>query len=62
MPLKDMATSTGTYGFLRTLGGSLGVAVGQAIWSSVSVDDDLHNVHAPDVQITVLAREAEDNS
>ncbi|KZP12598.1 MFS general substrate transporter [Athelia psychrophila] len=35
MPLKDMATSTGTYGFLRTLGGSLGIAIGQAIWSSV---------------------------
>ncbi|KAF7973419.1 hypothetical protein HWV62_15227 [Athelia sp. TMB] len=34
MPLKDMATSTGTFGFLRTLGGSLGVAVGQAIWAS----------------------------
>lgn len=54
MPIKDMATSTATFGFLRyvegldnsyavftvrfrTLGGSLGIAVGQAIWSSVSL-------------------------
>ncbi|KAG7092587.1 hypothetical protein E1B28_008930 [Marasmius oreades] len=34
MPFKDMATSTGTFGFLRTLGGTMGVAIGQAIWSS----------------------------
>ncbi|KAK0463985.1 MFS general substrate transporter [Desarmillaria tabescens] len=34
MPLKDMATSTATYGFIRTLGGTVGVSVGQVIFSS----------------------------
>ncbi|KAI0030373.1 MFS amino acid permease [Vararia minispora EC-137] len=34
MPLKDMATSTATFGFIRTLGGTIGVAIGQAIYSS----------------------------
>ncbi|KIY72091.1 MFS general substrate transporter [Cylindrobasidium torrendii FP15055 ss-10] len=34
MPLKDMATSTSTFGFIRTLGGTVGVAVGQVIFSS----------------------------
>lgn len=34
MPLKDMATSTSTYGFIRTLGGTVGVSVGQAIYST----------------------------
>ncbi|VDC06640.1 unnamed protein product [Peniophora sp. CBMAI 1063] len=35
MPLKDMATSTATFGFLRTLGGTIGISIGQAIYSSV---------------------------
>ncbi|TFK42411.1 major facilitator superfamily domain-containing protein [Crucibulum laeve] len=34
MPLKDMATSTGTFGFIRTLGGTVGISIGQAIFSS----------------------------
>ncbi|KAF7323088.1 MFS domain-containing protein [Mycena chlorophos] len=34
MPLKDMATSTGTYGFIRTLGGTIAIAMGQAIITS----------------------------
>jgi len=34
MPLKDMATSTATFGFLRTLGGAIGIAVAQVIYSS----------------------------
>ncbi|KAF8485604.1 major facilitator superfamily domain-containing protein [Gautieria morchelliformis] len=34
MPLKDMATSTATFVLLRTLGGTVGISVGQAIWSS----------------------------
>ncbi|KAK7693539.1 hypothetical protein QCA50_003108 [Cerrena zonata] len=33
MPLKDMATSTSTFGFIRTLGGTVGISVGQAILS-----------------------------
>jgi len=35
MPIKDMATSTGAFGFLRTMGGTVGIAVGQAIYTSV---------------------------
>jgi EmrB/QacA subfamily drug resistance transporter len=35
MPLKDMATSTGAFGFLRTVGGTVGISVGQAIYSSI---------------------------
>ncbi|PSS35353.1 hypothetical protein PHLCEN_2v1690 [Hermanssonia centrifuga] len=34
MPVKDMATSTATLGLLRQLGSTIGVSVGQAIWSS----------------------------
>ncbi|KAN0112081.1 MFS amino acid permease [Russula decolorans] len=35
MPLKDMATSTGTFGFLRTMGGTVGIAIGQALYTSI---------------------------
>jgi hypothetical protein len=35
MPLKDMATSTAAFGFIRTLGGTVGISIGQAIFSSV---------------------------
>ncbi|KAJ3995948.1 MFS general substrate transporter [Lentinula boryana] len=34
MPLRDMATSTGAFGFIRTLGGTVGISVGQVIFSS----------------------------
>ena len=34
MPARDMATSTATLGLLRQLGATIGVSVGQAIWSS----------------------------
>ncbi|GJE95150.1 MFS general substrate transporter [Phanerochaete sordida] len=33
MPLKDMATTTATFGFIRTLGGTVGISIGQAIIS-----------------------------
>jgi hypothetical protein len=36
MPLRDMATSTATFGLLRTLGGTVGISVGEAIYASVS--------------------------
>lgn len=36
MPVKDMATSTATFGLLRTLGGTVGISIGEAIFSSVS--------------------------
>ncbi|RXW18730.1 hypothetical protein EST38_g7128 [Candolleomyces aberdarensis] len=35
MPIKDMATSTATFGFIRTLGGTVGISAGQTIFSSV---------------------------
>ncbi|KAG2111720.1 major facilitator superfamily domain-containing protein [Suillus discolor] len=35
MPIKDMATSTGAFVFLRTLGGTIGITIGEAIISSV---------------------------
>lgn len=35
MPLKDMATSTSTFGFIRTLGGTIGISIGQVVFSSV---------------------------
>ncbi|KAL4068102.1 MFS general substrate transporter [Scleroderma citrinum] len=35
MPLKDMATASGAYLFLRTVGGAVGIAVGEAIISSL---------------------------
>lgn len=34
MPLRDMATSTATLVLIRMLGGTIGISVGQAIWSS----------------------------
>ncbi|KAK0210903.1 MFS general substrate transporter [Desarmillaria ectypa] len=34
MPLKDMATSTAAFGFIRTLGGTVGISVGQVVFSS----------------------------
>ncbi|KAG2144779.1 major facilitator superfamily domain-containing protein [Suillus cothurnatus] len=35
MPLKDMATSTAAFVFLRTLGGTIGITIGEAIMSSI---------------------------
>ncbi|KAF9265497.1 MFS general substrate transporter [Marasmius fiardii PR-910] len=43
MPLKDMATSTGAFGFIRTLGGTIGVSIGQAIWAS-TLNQRLKNI------------------
>ncbi|KAI6150532.1 major facilitator superfamily domain-containing protein [Pisolithus tinctorius] len=37
MPLKDMATSTGAFVFLRMLGGTLGITTGEIIISNVLV-------------------------
>ena len=36
MPLKDMATSTAAFVLIRTIGGTVGISIGQAIISSVS--------------------------
>jgi len=36
MPLQDMATSTGAFSFIRTLGGTIGVSIGQAIFTSIA--------------------------
>ncbi|KAG2122925.1 MFS general substrate transporter [Suillus clintonianus] len=35
MPIKDMATSTSAYMFLRTIGSAVGIAMGEAIISSI---------------------------
>ncbi|TFK30129.1 MFS general substrate transporter [Coprinopsis marcescibilis] len=35
MPIKDMATSTSTFGFIRTLGATVGISIGQAVYSGV---------------------------
>ena len=35
MPAKDMATSTATLALIRQLGATVGISVGQAIWSTV---------------------------
>ncbi len=34
MPLKDMATSTGAFVLIRMLGGTIGISIGDAIYSS----------------------------
>lgn len=34
MPIKDMATSTAAFGFTRTLSGTIGISIGNAIYSS----------------------------
>ncbi|KAJ7165570.1 MFS amino acid permease [Mycena crocata] len=35
MPVKDMATSSTTFGLFRLLGSTVGISVGQTIWSGV---------------------------
>ncbi|KAF7331017.1 Membrane transporter [Mycena venus] len=35
MPVKDMATTSTTLGLFRSLGSTIGISVGQAIWSGV---------------------------
>ncbi|KAG8732166.1 hypothetical protein FRC11_000294 [Ceratobasidium sp. 423] len=34
MPLKDMATATAAFGLIRTLGGTIGISIGGAIYAS----------------------------
>lgn len=34
MPIKDMATTTAAFGFTRSLAGTIGISVGNAIYSS----------------------------
>jgi MFS family permease len=34
MPIKDMATSVATYSFLRTMGSTVGVSIGQTIYTA----------------------------
>ncbi|KAJ7031126.1 MFS amino acid permease [Mycena alexandri] len=35
MPVKDMATSSTTFGLFRLIGSTIGISVGQAIWTGV---------------------------
>ncbi|TFK42410.1 MFS amino acid permease [Crucibulum laeve] len=37
MPIRDMATSTAAFGLIRTLGGTVGISIGQAIFSSTLI-------------------------
>ncbi|KAJ7911078.1 hypothetical protein B0H13DRAFT_586096 [Mycena leptocephala] len=48
MPVKDMATSSTTFGLFRILGSTIGISVGQAIWSGVirMVCTTKHHVYA----------------
>ncbi|KIM48915.1 hypothetical protein M413DRAFT_438091 [Hebeloma cylindrosporum] len=48
MPIKDMATSTSTFGFIRSLGATVGISIGQAIYSSAL---QKKIVHIPNVGI-----------
>jgi len=36
MPIKDMATSTSTFGFLRTMGGTVGISIGQVVFTNTA--------------------------
>ncbi|KAJ6473935.1 MFS amino acid permease [Mycena vulgaris] len=36
MPVRDMATSSATFGLVRLLGSTIGISVGQAIWTGVA--------------------------
>ncbi|KAF7318123.1 Membrane transporter [Mycena chlorophos] len=35
MPVKDMATSSTTFGLFRILGSTIGISIGQTVWSSI---------------------------
>ncbi|KAJ7062898.1 MFS general substrate transporter [Mycena amicta] len=35
MPVKDMATSSTTFGLFRILGSTIGISIGQTIWTSI---------------------------
>lgn len=58
MPLKDMATSTGAFGFIRTLGGTVGVSIGQAIWASTLSQrlKDIPNASSIDTTSSALSQ------
>lgn len=34
MPSKDMAIATGAFGFMRQVGGTIGISVGDAVYTS----------------------------
>lgn len=54
MPLKDMATSTAAVGLLRQLGCTVGVAIGQAIWSS-ELRERLAGIPVPSLDLSSSA-------
>jgi len=51
MPLKDMATSTATFGFFRMLGGTIGVTIGDTILSGV-LQRKVKNIPGLDIETT----------
>ncbi|KAF9052922.1 MFS general substrate transporter [Panaeolus papilionaceus] len=52
MPIKDMATSTSTFVFIRTLGGTVGISVGQAIYTSFLRKQIVNIPGLPDIDTT----------
>ncbi|KAF9052921.1 MFS general substrate transporter [Panaeolus papilionaceus] len=52
MPIKDMATSTATFGFIRTIGATIGISIGQAIYAG-TLSKKLKNMPGiPDIDPT----------
>ncbi|PPQ98149.1 hypothetical protein CVT26_003193 [Gymnopilus dilepis] len=65
MPIKDMATSTATFGFIRTLGATVGISIGQAIYSStlrkkVSHIPNLGNINTSPAALSQSVRQLKD--
>ncbi|KAG1754579.1 MFS general substrate transporter [Suillus lakei] len=54
MPIKDMATSTGAFVFLRTLGGTVGITIGETILSSV-LQQKLRGIQGLTINTSVAA-------
>ncbi|KAF8911966.1 MFS amino acid permease [Gymnopilus junonius] len=55
MPIKDMATSTATFGFIRTLGATVGISIGQAIYSSTLRKKIVHIPNLGDINTSPVA-------
>ncbi|KAG2130305.1 major facilitator superfamily domain-containing protein [Suillus bovinus] len=54
MPIKDMATSTGTFMLFRTLGSTVGMAMGEAVISSV-LQQKLQDIEGLTIDTSVTA-------
>ncbi|KAF7301065.1 Membrane transporter [Mycena indigotica] len=54
MPVKDMATSSTTFGLFRILGSTVGISIGQTVWSSVA-QKELKKIEGLSVDFTGAA-------